>query len=55
MIGRRNISLQTTWWALNVMVSTGDLMEVVAWDECSDNRNGKVRKTSTKELAAGEK
>ena len=36
-------------------VSTGDFMELVAWDECFDNRNGKVRKTSTKELAAGEK
>ena len=36
-------------------VSTGDLMELVAWDECFDNCNSKVRKTSTKELAAGEK
>ena len=36
-------------------VSIGDFMELVAWDECFDNHNGKVRKTSTKELAAGEK
>ena len=55
MIGCRNISLQTTWWVLNIMLSTGDFMELVALDECLDNRNGKVRTTSTKELAAGEK
>ena len=26
-------------------VSTEDFMEPVAWDECFDNRNGKVPKT----------
>ena len=36
-------------------VSTEDFMELVAWNECLDNRNGKVRKTSTRELAAVEK
>ena len=36
-------------------VSTEDFMELVAWDEYFDNRNGKVGKTGTKELAAGEK
>ena len=36
-------------------VRNEDFMELIAWDECFDNRNGKVPKTGTKELTVGEK